>query len=163
MAKLVRTGTETLKRRRSLLHRQWHPVGEGLEAKVADGRVFIRDQKTKAERVSLVEEAIDDIVNVMVGRARRARQRLPQKKRRRAWKISPVSIWVDYKGFDYELDKRIEKFLRKHRDGSGYSFMDVRRDLSFGYARRDVCIRAAERLKKAFPKCRVRVEGRVWP
>lgn len=53
MAKLVRTGTETLKRRCSLLHRQWHSVGEGLEAKVTDGRVFIRDQKTKAERVSV--------------------------------------------------------------------------------------------------------------
>ena len=44
-----------------------------------------------------------------------------------------MNIIVSYKGHDWEFDKLIRKIAPRNNGGSGYSFMDGRRDLSFSF------------------------------
>ncbi len=50
-------------------------------------------------------------------------------------------------GLDWSLDERIERKAGRITLGTGFSFVDNRRDLDFGFARKDAALRCAARIR----------------
>jgi hypothetical protein len=88
-----------------------------------------------------------------------------QRRRRRRRKPDPFYLNVVYLGMpDREVEKTIAAEIgRRYSDGSGYSFTDDERDLSFGFQSRALAIKFARKVKKLKGVKRVTVDGRVWP
>jgi hypothetical protein len=58
------------------------------------------------------------------------------------------SLIVEYKGgLDVSIDRAVEKGARKERDGSGFSFLDGTRDLSFSFTQGRFAEAAKARIK----------------
>lgn len=47
-----------------------------------------------------------------------------------------MNIIVSYKGHDWAFDELVRKIAPRNNGGSGYSFVDGRRDLSFSFKTR---------------------------
>jgi hypothetical protein len=66
-------------------------------------------------------------------------------------KADRFSLLVEYKGGQsFETDAAITGVVGRDRDGSGFSFADGSRDLSFAFAREAAANAAKERVKAAF-------------
>lgn len=63
-------------------------------------------------------------------------------------KQRPITLKVEYRGYGTDLDREVEKSVGRRRDGSGFSFYDGTRDMSWYFARRQSAVAAGKRALK---------------